>query len=166
MIEDNLMLTGASMIEDNRLLLFAAVVAMLLTAQMAHIYVKTYSKIMQTEISVSFENVGFTGDKFLVSIVISIRAGGAQISPDKLQYYLYLNGKYLLQDLIEDIPPLEPWEEVSINRTLIIPEERMFTIKEAMNIEKWNWRVSGSLFTQTIYGETLIRFWSSKTLAP
>ncbi len=154
------------MVWSNRFLMLGAVIAIMLTAQMAHEYVKTYRKIMQTEISVSFKDVRFTDDRFLVSIVISIRAGGAQIDPDKLQYYLHLNGKYLLQDSIEEIPSLEPWEEVSINRTLFIPEERMFTIREAMELGKWNWRVSGSLFTETIYGETLIRFWSSSVFAP
>ncbi len=154
------------MAKSNLFLILITLISLVFTIQMAHTYVKTYRKIMQTEILVSFENVEFEDETLLVSLVLHIKAGGAEISPDKLEYYLYLNDKYLMKDSIEQIPQLDPWEEVSFNRTLMIPKERMFTIKEAMEISKWNWRVSGSLFTQTIYGETLIRFWSSGVLAP
>ena len=150
----------------HKVLTIIAIISVLLTVYMASEYVSTYIKIMRTQIKGVIKKAEFHEGQLKVSVEISIVAKGKPFKVHKIEYTLFLNNKYLLRDKISQSIILIPEKEVKIERELTIPEERMFTVWEAIQINRWKWKVLGTLFTQTFFGETLIRFKFTMNLTP
>jgi len=149
-----------------KILIIAALISIPLSIYMINEYVTTYRKIMNTEIKAIILNATFQNEELKMELKISIIAQGTPFIAHKIQYTLYLNGKYMLIEKLTEPIQLIPGKEVIIQRKLTMPKERMFTVWEAVEEGKWMWRVSGTLFTRTYLGETLIRFRSSMNFPP
>ncbi len=67
---------------------------------------------------------------------------------------------------MEALPIIKPDQEVTIERTVEVPRERMFTIEEAIKLGKWSWKISGSILVLTFHGETILRFEGAAELPP
>jgi len=149
-----------------KILVISAIIAAILTIYMANSYLNTYTQIMGTRIESTIKQAEFQNGELIVKIELTITPKGTQFKAHKITYTLYLNNKYLLEDKITEMITLTPGKEVKIERKVTIPKERMFTIQEAIQINKWKWKITGTLFTKTFFGETLIRFKSSIELTP
>lgn len=147
-------------------LIIAAITAALLTAYMANDYVNTYMQIMGTQIQGTIKDAEFQDKKLIMKIELKITPRGTPFKAHKLTYTLYLNNKYILEEKITETITLTPGEEVKIGREVTIPDERMFTVEEATRTNRWKWKIAGTLFTKTFFGETLIRFKSTMELTP
>ena len=150
----------------DRYLLIVTLMALLIMIYAMNIYLDTYSMLLQTEIKATIKEAGFEGEKLLVKISIKIKGKGRSFTPERLRYDLWLNRKYIAEDIIEELPTIKPDQEILIERTLEVPQERMFTVREAIESKKWSWRISGSILVLTFHGETILRFEGEAELPP
>ena len=147
-------------------ILLVAAVSVLATGVMVNQYLSTYNLIMKTEVEV--EATGFQmGEDAVLYLNVSVH----NPTPDTLtikrvEFDVKLNGKYMTQKTLNEIPPIAPGETVFFSDTVALPADRWFTIDEAVRDGSWGWTVSGVGYVDTIFGETLLRFRGASTVAP
>jgi hypothetical protein len=68
--------------------------------------------------------------------------------------------------VIMHIPLVNSESQTNFIHSMILPQDRMFTIEDAQEQGKWEWTVTGAGHVETLFGDTLLRFETTKTLPP
>lgn len=130
-------------------------------------YINRYKTAMRTEVSVEILKVDL--DSSPPSIELEFTIANAVSDPfeiDSVVYEVGLNGKYMTHGIIKGAFRVSRSLNATIDRVVVIPEERAFTLREAEEEGRWIWSVSGSLHVTTYMGETRIRYGSSIFFEP
>lgn len=142
-------------------------VAGLATVYMASEYVETYRRILRTEVTPVLRAVTLEESSLTLELQFEIwNPISSRFRIHRIEYTLHLNNQYMTRDSIVGAFEVIPNESTVLDRTVIVPPERMFTVSEALQTRKWMWTVSGSAYTMTYFGETLMRFKSSFSAPP
>lgn len=144
-----------------------ALISTLLTGYMLNQYIATYSLVMKTELDI--EVTGFDlgqGEPALNLSVKIINPNRNDLMLRKIEFDVHLNQKYMDHQVLGQIPVVQPNSEASFDHILLLPVDRMFTIEDAQEQGKWEWTVTGSGYVETSFGNTLLRFKTTKTLPP
>jgi len=152
-------------------LLSVALISTLLTGYMLNQYTATYSILMKTEIDVEVTHFDYSrGGPIHFSILnLSVRIvnpNKKELQLRKIEFDVYLNQKYMEHQVITNIPVVIPESKATFDHTIFLPKDRMFTIEDAQEQGKWEWKVSGSGYVDTLFGDTLIRFKTTNKLPP
>ena len=144
-----------------------ALISTLLTGYMLNQYTDTYSLLMKTEIDVEVTHFDYNrGEPTLNLIVRIVNPNQKEIQLRKIEFDVYLNQKYMEHQVIMQIPTVTPDSQADFIYSMNLPQDRMFTIEDAIEQGKWEWEVSGSGYVDTLFGNTLLRFKTTKTLPP
>ncbi len=144
-----------------------ALISTLLTGYMLNQYIATYSLVMKTEIDI--EVTGFDlcqGEPALNLSVKIMNPNRNDLMLRKIEFDVHLNQKYMDHQVLGQIPVVQPNSEASFDHILLLPVDRMFTIEDAQEQWKWEWTVTGAGYVETLFGDTLLRFETTKTLPP
>ncbi len=142
-----------------------ALVSTLLTGYMLNQYTATYSLLMKTEIDIEVTHFDYNlGEPTLNLIVRIVNPNRREIQLSKIEFDVYLNQKYMEHQVIMQIPAVTPDSQANFIYSMSLPQDRMFTIEDAIEQGKWEWEVSGSGYVDTLFGDTLLRFKTIKTL--
>jgi LEA14-like dessication related protein len=148
-------------------LISVALISTLLTGYMLNQYIATYSLVMKTEIDI--EVTGFDlcqGEPALNLSVKIMNPNRNDLMLRKIEFDVHLNQKYMDHQVLGQIPVVQPNSEASFDHILLLPVDRMFTIEDAQEQWKWEWTVTGAGYVETLFGDTLLRFETTKTLPP
>jgi len=144
-----------------------ALISTLLTGYMLNQYTATYSLLMKTEIDVEVIYFDYNrGEPGLNLSVRIVNPNQKEIQLRKIEFNVYLNQKYMENQVITQIPTVTPDSQANFIYSMSLPQDRMFTIEDAIEQGKWEWKVSGSGYVDTLFGDTLLRFKTTKTLPP
>jgi len=144
-----------------------ALISTLLTGYMLNQYTATYSLLMKTEIDVEVTHFDYNlGEPTLNLSVRIVNPNQKELQLRKIEFNVYLNQKYMEHQVIMQIPTVTPESQATFICSMSLPQDRMFTIEDAEEQGKWEWKVSGSGYVDTLFGDTLLRFKTSKTLPP
>ncbi|MBN2333982.1 hypothetical protein JXL21_00380 [Candidatus Bathyarchaeota archaeon] len=146
-------------------ILLVAAVSLLATGVMVNQYLSTYNLIMKTEVAV--EATGFQrGQGAVLYVNVSVTNPTPEtLTVKRVEFDVKLNGKYMTQMTLNQIPPVAPGETVFFGETVALPADRGFTIDEAVRDDSWDWTVAGVGYVDTLFGETLLRFRCASTVA-
>ena len=144
-----------------------ALISTLLTGYMLKQYIATYSLVMKTEIDIEITYFDYDlGDPKLNLTVRIVNPNQKELQIHKIEFDVYLNQKYMAHQVIMHIPVVIPESQANFDHTMSLPKDRIFTIEEAQEQGKWDWKVSGSGYVDTLFGETLLRFKTTNKLPP
>ena len=144
-----------------------ALISTLITGYMLNQYTDTYRILMKTEIEVEVTHFDYNrGEPTLNLSVIIVNPNQKEIQLRKIGFDVYLNQKYMDHQVIMQIPTVTPDSQVNFIYSMSLPQDRMFTIEDAIEQGKWDWKVSGFGYVDTLFGDTLLRFKTTKTLPP
>ncbi|RLI10226.1 hypothetical protein DRO42_01925 [Candidatus Bathyarchaeota archaeon] len=149
------------------ILIVATVVLGAASIWMTERYLNLYRTTMQTDVKIEVLQVDLGHSPPSIHLAFTIT--NPVSSPFEVSIVVYeigLNGKYLTQGIIKDAFQVGRDQNATIEKIVVIPEARMFTIQEAEEEGRWLWSVSGSLHVTTYVGETRIRFRSSIPFKP
>ncbi|MBA7626131.1 hypothetical protein ES703_33573 [subsurface metagenome] len=122
---------------------------------------------MKTEIDVEVTHFDYNrGEPMLNLIVRIVNPNRREIQLSKIEFDVYLNQKYMEHQVIMQIPAVTPDSQANFIYSMSLPQDRMFTIEDAIEQGKWEWEVSGSGYVDTLFGDTLLRFKTIKILPP
>lgn len=156
-----------SRLRITQILILIAVVTSILNIYMALQYLEAYERVIRTQIVATLQEVDLKPEEVRITLVINIRNPvSSPFTIYRVEYDLHLNGKYMTHDSITKALEITPNRDVMLERTVMIPPERMFTISEAIASGEWRWKVSGAAHITTFFGETIIRFASTMVLEP
>lgn len=148
-------------------LLSVALISTLLTGYMLNQYTATYSILMKTEIDVEVTHFDYSrGEPVLNLTVIIVNPNQKEIQLHKIEFDVYLNQKYMEHQVITHIPVVIPESQATFDHTIFLPKDRMFTVEDAQEQGKWEWKVSGSGYVETLFGDTILRFKTINKLPP
>lgn len=153
------------------ILLSFALISTVLTGYMLNQYIATYSLVMKTEIDIEVTHFDYSrGGPIRFSILnLSVRIvnpNQKELQLRKIEFDVYLNQKYMAHQVIKHIPIVIPESQATFEHTIFLPQDRMFTVEDAQEQGKWGWKVSGSGYVDTLFGETLLRFKTTNKLPP
>jgi len=149
------------------LLFSAALLSALLTGYMATQYLGTYNVVMKTSITAEVVAVELGPDDPVLNLSVSVfNPTDEDMTLDRMEFDIKLNGKYMHHQVLHQIPGAEPGSYVTFSRSVVLPRDRIFTIEEATRDDRWVWTVSGSGYVMTMFGETLLRFESGSACRP
>lgn len=144
-----------------------ALISTLLTGYMLNQYIATYSLVMKTEIDVEVTHFDYNqGEPTLNLSVRIVNPNQKELQLRKIEFDVYLNQKYMEHQVIMRIPTVTPESQANFIYSISLPQDRMFTIEDAREQGKWEWKVSGSGYVDTLFGDTLLRFKTTNTLPP
>jgi len=144
-----------------------ALISTLLTGYMLKQYIATYSLVMKTEIDVEVTHFDYSSGEPLLNLCVSIfNPSQKDLQLRKIEFDVYLNQKYMEHQVITHIPVVSPESQATFDYTMILPQDRMFTIEDAQEQGKWEWKVSGSGYVDTLFGDSLLRFKTINKLPP
>lgn len=144
-----------------------ALISTLLTGYMLNQYIATYSILMKTEIDVEVTHFDYNRDEPTLNLSVRIvNPNQKELQLCKIEFDVYLNQKYMEHQVIMQIPTVTPESQANFIYSMSLPQDRMFTIEDAIEQGKWEWKVSGSGYVDTLFGDTLLRFKTIKTLPP
>lgn len=144
-----------------------ALMSVLLTGYMISQYVATYRIIMKTSIEVDVTNFELNPNEPVVNLSVRIvNPTNKNLTLSRIEFDVHLNQKFMVHQVIRQIPTADPESQISFNHVLTLPLDRMFTVEDALKEGRWEWRVSGSGYVETLFGETLLRFKSVSTCEP
>jgi len=144
-----------------------ALTSVLLTGYMINQYVATYVVIMKTSIEVDVTNFELHPNEPLLNISVRIvNPAPKNLMLSRIEFDVHLNQKFMVHQVIRQIPLVNPESKITFNHVLTLPLDRMFTVEDALKKESWEWRVSGSGYVETLFGETLLRFKSVSICEP
>lgn len=145
----------------------ATLISLILTGYMINQYVVTYSLVMKTGIEIDVTR--FDLDQEEPTLNLSVRL----VNPNrndlmlrKIEFDVHLNQKFMEHQVLGQIPIVQPESEVSFYHVLSLPVDRMFTIDQALEEGRWEWRITGSGYVETLFGDTLLRFTTVSTRPP
>jgi hypothetical protein len=145
----------------------AALVSMLLTGYMVNQYLSAYRVVMKTDIEIEVVHVELGPNEPVLNLSVSVfNPSSEDVTLDRMEFDVKLNGKFMQHYLMQSIPAMGPESTTAFNRAISLPMDRMFTIEEAMSNDSWAWTVSGSGHVVTMFGETLLRFESDSICEP
>jgi len=148
-------------------LLSVALISTLLTGYMLNQYTATYSLVMKTEIDVEVTHFDCSRGEPLLNLSVRIvNPNKKELQLRKIEFDVYLNQKYMAHQVITHIPVVIPESQATFDHTMILPQDRMFTVEDAQAQGKWEWKVSGSGYVETLFGDTLLRFKTINKLSP
>jgi len=148
-------------------LISVALISTLLTGYMLNQYIATYSLVMKTEIDIEVTHFDYSrGEPVLNLSVRILNPNPIELQLHKIEFDLRLNQKYMEHQVIMQIPLVNSESQANFIYSMILPQDRMFTIKDAQEQGKWEWIVTGSGHVETLFGDTLLRFETTKTLPP
>jgi len=148
-------------------ILLVAVVSVIATGVMVNQYLSTYNLIMKTEMAV--EATGFEMEQGAAVLYVNVSVYNPTpetLTIKRVEFDVKLNGKYMTQMTLNEIPSVAPSETAFFGETVALPTERGFTIDKAVRDDSWGWTVSGVGYVDTLFGETLLRFRCASTVAP
>lgn len=144
-----------------------ALISVLLTGYMINQYVATYVVVMKTSIEVDVTNFELNSNEPLLNLSVRIvNPAPKNLTLSRIEFDVQLNQKFMVHQVIRQIPIVNPEAKITFNHALTLPLDRMFTVEDALKKESWEWRVSGSGYVETLFGETLLRFKSENTCEP
>ncbi len=144
-----------------------ALISTLLTGYMLNQYIATYSLVMKTEIDIEVTHFDYSrGEPVLNVSVRIVNPNQIELQLHKIEFDIRLNQKYMDHQVIMQIPLVKSESHANFSYSMILPQDRMFTIEDAQEQGKWEWTVTGSGYVETLFGDTLIRFETTKTLPP
>jgi len=144
-----------------------ALMSVLLTGYMINQYVATYVVVVKTSIEVDVTNFELNSNEPLLNLSVRIvNPAPKNLTLSRIEFDVHLNQKFMVHQVIRQIPLVNPEAEITFNHVLTLPLDRMFTVEDALKKESWEWRVSGSGYVETLFGETLLRFKSENTCEP
>lgn len=144
-----------------------ALISTLLTGYMLNQYITTYSLVMKTEIDIEATHFDYSrGEPVLNLSVRIVNPNQIELQLHKIEFDLHLNQKYMEHQVIMQIPLVNSESQANFSHSMILPQDRMFTIEDAQEQGKWGWTVTGSAHVETLFGDTLLRFETTKTLPP
>ncbi len=144
-----------------------ALISTLLTGYMLNQYIATYSLVMKTEIDIEVTHFDYSrGEPVLNLSVRILNPNPIELQLHKIEFDLRLNQKYMEHQVIMQIPLVNSKSQANFTYSMILPQDRMFTIEDAQEQGKWEWIVMGSGYVETLFGDTLLRFETTKTLPP
>jgi hypothetical protein len=130
-------------------------------------YVSSYSLIMKTDIRVEAEAFEMAPDAASLNLTVSVfNPTKGNLSVGKIEFDVRLNDKYIEHAILRDIPITAPQDTTAFEYSLDIPRERWFTLDEAVGLGEWEWSVTSTGYVETMFGETLLRFRTNRTLPP
>ena len=144
-----------------------ALISTLLTGYMLNQYIQTYSLVMKTEIDIEVTHFDYSrGEPVLNLSVRIVNPNPIELQLHKIEFDLRLNQKYMDHQVIMQIPLVKSESHANFSYSMLLPQDRMFTIEDAQEQGKWEWIVTGSGYVETLFGDTLLRFETTKTLPP
>lgn len=144
-----------------------ALISTLLTGYMLNQYTATYSILMKTEIDVEVTHFDYNRDEPTLNLSVRIvNPNQKELQLCKIEFDVYLNQKYMEHQVIMKISTVTPESQANFIYSMSLPQDRMFTIEDAIEQGKWEWKVSGSGYVDTLFGDTLLRFKTIRTLPP
>ena len=144
-----------------------ALISTLLTGYMLNQYITTYSLVMKTEIDIEATHFDYSrGEPVLNLSVRIVNPNQIELQLHKIEFDLRLNQKYMEHQVIMHIPLVNSESQANFIHSMILPQDRMFTIEDAQEQGIWEWTVTGSGHVETLFGDTLLRFETTKTLPP
>jgi hypothetical protein len=144
-----------------------AILSVLVTGYMVSQYVSAYSLIMKTDIRVEAQAFEMDSDAAYLNLTVSVfNPTKGNLSVGRIEFDVRLNDKYIEHAMLRDIPIAPPQDTTAFDYSLEIPRERWFTLDEAVSSGEWDWSVTGTGFVDTMFGETLLRFRTSKASPP
>ncbi len=144
-----------------------ALISTLLTGLMLNQYIATYNLVMKTEIDIEVTHFDYSrGEPVLNLSVRIVNPNPIELQLHKIEFDLRLNQKYMDHQVIMQIPLVNSESQANFTFSMILPEDRMFTIEDAQKQGKWEWIVMGSGYVETLFGDTLLRFETTKILPP
>ncbi len=144
-----------------------ALISTLLTGYMLTQYIATYSLVMKTEIDIEVTHFDYSRDEPVLNLSVRIvNPNPIELQLHKIEFDLRLNQKYMEHQVIMQIPLVNSESQANFTFSMILPQDRMFTIEDAQEQGKWDWIVTGSGYVETLFGDTLLRFETTKTLPP
>ncbi|MCW4050883.1 MAG: hypothetical protein NWE89_14230 [Candidatus Bathyarchaeota archaeon] len=148
-------------------LLSVALISTLLTGYMLKKYTATYSLVMKTEIDIEVTYFDYSrGEPVLNLSVRILNPSQKELQLRKIEFNVYLNQKYMEHQVITHIPVVIPESQTTFDHTMNLPQDRMFTIEDAQEQGKWEWKVTGSGYVETLFGDTFLRFTTINKLPP
>ncbi|GAH08910.1 unnamed protein product, partial [marine sediment metagenome] len=121
----------------------------------------------KTEIDIEVTHFDYSSGEPLMNLCVSIFNPSQEVLQlRKIEFDVYLNQKYMEHQVIMRIPAVIPEYQAKFNYQMSLPQDRMFTIDDAQEQGKWEWKVSGSGYVETMFGDTLLRFKTIKKLPP
>ena len=148
-------------------LLSIALISTLITGYMLNQYTVTYRLVMKTEIDVEVTHFDYSRGEPLLNLCVSIfNPSQKELQLRKIEFDVYLNQKYMEHQVITHIPVVIPESQETFDHAMSLPQDRMFTIEDAQAQGKWEWKVSGSGYVDTLFGDTLLRFKTTNKLPP
>lgn len=148
-------------------LLSVALISTLLTGYMLNHYIVTYSLVMKTEIDVEVTHFDYSRGEPVMNLSVRIvNPNKKELQLRKIEFDVYLNQKYMEHQVIMHIPVVISESQATFDHTMILPQDRMFTVENAEEQGKWEWKVSGSGYVETLFGDTLLRFKTINKLPP
>lgn len=149
------------------ILFFAAIISVILTAYTINQYLSTYSVVIKTGIEIEVINIDIKPEDSSLNLSIKIiNPTSKKITLDRIEFDINLNNKFMKHHIFDSIPLAKPESNITFNRVVYLPKDRMFTIDEAIDNDSWDWTVSGASHVQTMFGETILRFKSESTCEP
>jgi len=130
-------------------------------------YTATYSLVMKTEIDIEVTHFDYSSGEPLLNLCVSIfNPSQKDLHLRKIEFDVYLNQKYMEHQVITRIPVVISEYQAKFNYKISLPQDRMFTVEDAQEQGKWEWKVSGSGYVETLFGDTLLRFKTINKLPP
>jgi hypothetical protein len=150
------------------ILILFAIASAIVTGFAINQYTSTYSLIMKTDISIDTSSFKIDNDEAKLNLtVLVLNPTRKTISVNRIEFDVKLNGKYMMeQNVLREIPQVKPDAQVEFYYSLNVPQDRWFTLDEAISQNNWDWSVSGTGYVDTMFGETLLRFKTKSTLPP
>lgn len=131
------------------------------------IYFNFYETTMKTKVEIEVVEVELSSKPYHICVLINIsNPYSYTFEIEDIVLDLALNNKYIIDEVISGRFQVNKTHKIRLERQILIPESRMFTIIEAQQKDKWVWTFSGSLHLTTYMGETRIRFKQNSTFIP
>jgi len=144
-----------------------ALISTLLTGYMLNQYIATYSLVMKTEIDIEVTHFDYSRGEPVLNLSVRIdNPNQKELQLRKIEFDVYLNQKYMEHQVITHIPVVIPESQATFDHTMSLPHDRMFTVEDAQEQGKWEWKVSGSGYVNTLFGDTILRFKTINKLPP
>jgi LEA14-like dessication related protein len=145
----------------------AALISVFLTGYMINQYTATYSLVMKTGIEIDVTGFDPGQDEPVLNLSVKIvNPNRGDLMLQRIEFEIKLNQKYMDQQVLRQIPVVQPESEASFEHVLRLPVDRMFTIDQAFEDGRWEWQITGTAYVDTLFGDTLLRFKSDSTRPP
>jgi LEA14-like dessication related protein len=130
-------------------------------------YTATYSLVMKTGIEIDVTGFDPGQDEPALNLSVKIvNPNRGDLKLRRIEFEIKLNQKYMDQQVLRQIPVVQPESEASFEHVLRLPVDRMFTIDQAFEEGRWEWQITGTAYVDTLFGDTLLRFKSDSTRPP